>query len=60
MIQFELQNIDNVSWATLDAYKVPCSCGFVYIWETRWLVLTRVKEYIGHYKNQEIEKSAVA
>lgn len=39
---------------------MPCSCGSVYIAETKLLVSTIIKEHIRHSKNQDIEKSSVA
>ena len=41
-------------------YKIPCSCGKVYIGETIRRLETRLKEHCTACKKGEIEKSAIA
>lgn len=51
---------DKIPLSTPGVYEIPCSCGDVYIGETKRLISTRVKEHIRSTKNEDIEKSAVA
>ena len=41
-------------------YRVPCSCGEVYIGETVRRLKTRMKEYQDTFQKGEVEKSALA
>lgn len=41
-------------------YRIPCSCGSVYIGTTKRSVNTRIKEHKGNCRRGETEKSAVA
>nr|XP_054773554.1 uncharacterized protein LOC129281659 [Lytechinus pictus] len=41
-------------------YRIPCSCGKVYIGETGRNLTTRLKEYQNSYNKGEWEKSAIA
>ncbi|KAK9874835.1 hypothetical protein WA026_005651 [Henosepilachna vigintioctopunctata] len=41
-------------------YKIPCSCGSVYIGTTKRSIKTRLKEHEGHCRRVQPEKSAVA
>ena len=41
-------------------YRIPCSCGQVYIGETRWRLETRLKEHRDACERGMMEKSAVA
>ena len=41
-------------------YKVPCSCGRVYIGETKQALKTRIKEHKAATRRGEMEKSAIA
>ena len=42
------------------AYEVPCSCGKVYIGETKRTLETRMKEHRAAARLGQLEKSAVA
>ena len=41
-------------------YKIPCSCGKVYLGETRRRLETRLKEHKDACRRGELEKSAIA
>ena len=41
-------------------YRVPCSCGKVYIGETKRALGTRIKEHQSACRLQQTEKSAIA
>ena len=41
-------------------YRIPCSCGQVYIRETKWRLETRLKEHQDACERGMMEKSAVA
>ena len=41
-------------------YQVPCSCGHVYIGETKRALETRMKEHKAATRRGELEKSAIA
>ena len=41
-------------------YRISCSCGQVYIGETRWRLETRLKEHRDACKRGMMEESAVA
>lgn len=41
-------------------YQVPCSCGRVYIGETKRALETRIKEHKAATRRGELEKSAIA
>jgi len=51
---------DIIPLATPGVYEIPCSCGAVYVGETKRLISTRLQEHIRHTKNEDCEKSAVA
>lgn len=51
---------DKIPLSTPGVYEIPCSCGDVYIGETKRLISTRVKEHIRCTKNEDTDKSAVA
>lgn len=51
---------DRLPLSSAGVYKVPCSCGAVYVGETRRTVSTRLKEHMRHTKNCETDKSAIA
>ncbi|XP_038066508.1 uncharacterized protein LOC119736566 [Patiria miniata] len=40
-------------------YRIPCSCGKVYIGETGRDLTTRLKEHIAHGRRGELDKSAI-
>ena len=40
-------------------YQVPCSCGHVYIGETKRALQTRIKEHKVATRRGELEKSAI-
>ena len=44
----------------MEIYHIPCSCGQVYMGETRWRLETRLKEHRDAYERGMMEKSAVA
>ena len=41
-------------------YQIPCSCGNVYIGETKRALETRIKEHRAATRRGEMEKSAIA
>ena len=41
-------------------YRIPCSCGQVYIGTTKRSVATRLKEHERHSRLKQVDKSAVA
>ncbi|KAM6473987.1 uncharacterized protein PHA67_006582 [Liasis olivaceus] len=45
---------------TAGVYRIPCSCGQVYIGTTKCSIHTRIKEHERHCRRQQPEKSAVA
>lgn len=45
--------------STPGVYDISCSCGSVYIVETKRLIYTRVQEHIRHLKYEDIKISAV-
>lgn len=51
---------DKLPLSTPGVYKIPCSCGAVYVGETKRTVSTRMKEHMRHTRNCEMEKSAIA
>ncbi len=51
---------DKVPLSNSGVYKVPCSCGSVYVGQTKRMVATRLKEHIRHTKYENISKSAIA
>ncbi|XP_054290083.1 uncharacterized protein LOC129005267 [Macrosteles quadrilineatus] len=51
---------DKLPLSAPGVYKIPCSCGKVYIGETKRMISTRLKEHIRQTKQENIEKLAVA
>ena len=51
---------DKIPLSNPGVYKIPCSCGAVYVGQTKRKISTRIKEHIRNVTNQDCEKSAVA
>ena len=46
--------------STAGVYRIPCSCGDVYIGTTKCSIQTRVKEHERHCRLHQLEKSSIA
>ena len=48
---------DKITLLTLDVYKVPFSCGDVFVGEMRRQVMARAHEHMRHTKKCDTDKS---